>query len=112
MLKKRKHILTENENQKVENDVFIPILFTSRGARSIKTSRVINKIENKIIIKQSQERQVVIIEWQEWQYILILTRITHLSCQILQRKTNEERAINMLVYPITLNVSTTTYMHT
>ena len=31
--------------------------------------------------------------------ILILTRIPHLSCQILQRKTNEERAFNVMLSP-------------
>ena len=46
--------------QKVECGEFIPILFTSRGARSIKTSRALNALASKIAIKRSQEKQMVI----------------------------------------------------
>lgn len=46
--------------QKVENGEFMPILFTSRGARSIKTSRAMTKLANKIAAKRNQEKQMVI----------------------------------------------------
>jgi hypothetical protein len=45
--------------ERVENGEFIPILFTSRGARSRKMSRAITKIATKIAAKRDQEKGMV-----------------------------------------------------
>ena len=45
--------------QKVENASFVPIIFTSKGARSRKTAKALTMIANKIALKRKEERQVV-----------------------------------------------------
>ena len=45
--------------EKVENASFIPIIFTSRGAKSKNTMRTISKIATKIATKRNEERGIV-----------------------------------------------------
>ena len=45
--------------QKVENASFIPIIFTSKGARSRKTAKALTKIANQIALKRKEDKQVV-----------------------------------------------------
>ena len=45
--------------EKVEGAEFIPMIFTSRGAKSRKTSRALSKIVTKLAAKRSQEKAVV-----------------------------------------------------
>ena len=45
--------------EKVEGAEFIPMIFTSRGAKSRKTSRALSKIVTKLATKRSQEKAVV-----------------------------------------------------
>ena len=45
--------------EKVENATFIPLVFTSKGAKSRKTSRALSKIVTKIAVKRSQEKATV-----------------------------------------------------
>ena len=45
--------------EKVEGAVFVPMVFSSRGAKSRKTARVISKIVTKLAAKRSQEKAAV-----------------------------------------------------
>ena len=45
--------------ERVENASFIPILFTSKGAKSKKTARALSKIVAKIASKRNQEKGMV-----------------------------------------------------
>ena len=45
--------------EKVENGIFIPLVFTSKGAKSRRSSRAIAKIVAQIAAKRTQEKTVV-----------------------------------------------------
>ena len=45
--------------EKVEGAEFIPMIFTSRGAKSRKTLRALSKIVTKLAAKRSQEKALV-----------------------------------------------------
>ena len=77
--------------EKVEGAEFVPMIFSSRGAKSRKTARVISKIVTKLAAKRSQEKAAVANALATELFIMLLRM--ELACIRGNRKTKARNNI-------------------